>query len=396
MKRLRKSITPIIHKSTNAHTMGAKGDGTTDDLAAITALLGFNAVYFPSGTYRLTNKIILNNKSVLNISGDGNTVSIIKSDIATSLQFQYVTSDINISDIHFTTDLNNTANTNPLIFLNNIQSTNITFTRCRFSCPTTGGNAIAIWLFDYISSGVKFINCIFENIGRMGIEILNRLNINPLTTDAYTNYSITGCTFNNIGLAGLYGMGVSFSGKGSYCNISNNTFNNMLSIGIEGGFNNTLVDNNTFTGFTHSYESISCTTSVNTCAANVYTNNIDNNSGTANRWNFWALTGAIIRGNTLANGKMYFRDSSNATIDSNTITNNVDQTLYFEGASTNNNIINNHLDNIATSSAFNVWYYNTGANNNSLNNNTFKCALGKAWRQTSGSTGNTEANSTYL
>jgi hypothetical protein len=58
---------------------GAKGDGTTDDTAAIQAALnGSNQVYFPAGVYRVTSTITVPVNAVL--QGDGRRSAIIKVD----------------------------------------------------------------------------------------------------------------------------------------------------------------------------------------------------------------------------------------------------------------------------------------------------------------------------
>jgi len=69
---------------TNVKTYGAKGDGNTDDAAAINA--AYNAVknkalktlYFPEGTYLLGSKFLMNGSGSVRIKGDGMGTSIIK------------------------------------------------------------------------------------------------------------------------------------------------------------------------------------------------------------------------------------------------------------------------------------------------------------------------------
>ena len=61
---------------TNVQTMyGAKGDGTTDDTAAIQAALNdlgsaTTTLYFPAGTYLITKTLNLSNKIYVNIIGE--------------------------------------------------------------------------------------------------------------------------------------------------------------------------------------------------------------------------------------------------------------------------------------------------------------------------------------
>ena len=57
---------PPINTWTNIRTLGARGDGTTDDTEAIrNAIAGHKAVYFPSGQYRVTDTILLRPDTIL-------------------------------------------------------------------------------------------------------------------------------------------------------------------------------------------------------------------------------------------------------------------------------------------------------------------------------------------
>ena len=65
----------IANNELNIKQIGAKGDGITDDTSFIKkALLKVQNIYFPSGTYNLTDIIDINNK---NIRGDGYETTII-------------------------------------------------------------------------------------------------------------------------------------------------------------------------------------------------------------------------------------------------------------------------------------------------------------------------------
>lgn len=57
---------PPMEKWANVHALGAKGDGTTDDTAALRAAIAQEAVlYFPSGTYRVSDTLTLKPDTVL-------------------------------------------------------------------------------------------------------------------------------------------------------------------------------------------------------------------------------------------------------------------------------------------------------------------------------------------
>ncbi len=66
----------------NVKSSGATGNGSTDDTASINSALAFLAarggvIYFPSGRYRMSSKLVLPDKRVT-IVGDGTGISIIE------------------------------------------------------------------------------------------------------------------------------------------------------------------------------------------------------------------------------------------------------------------------------------------------------------------------------
>lgn len=91
------------HPWVNIKDHGAVGDGTTDDTAAINeAVSAGNIIYFPRGTYRTTNRIVLreSNKILIGepgaaIYGDGNH-SIIAGDVNTDDPTDFYLHDITI------------------------------------------------------------------------------------------------------------------------------------------------------------------------------------------------------------------------------------------------------------------------------------------------------------
>jgi sugar lactone lactonase YvrE len=59
-------VLPPMNTWANIHTLGASGDGATDDTEAIRkAIAGHKAIYFPSGQYRVTDTIVLRPDTIL-------------------------------------------------------------------------------------------------------------------------------------------------------------------------------------------------------------------------------------------------------------------------------------------------------------------------------------------
>jgi hypothetical protein len=57
---------PVMEKWVNVHTLGVKGDGTTDDTAALQAAIAQHPVlFFPSGNYRVRGSLVLKPDTVL-------------------------------------------------------------------------------------------------------------------------------------------------------------------------------------------------------------------------------------------------------------------------------------------------------------------------------------------
>ena len=263
-----------------------------------------------------------------------------------------------ISDIDFTSTINNQLNLDSLLLFNDCDIDGLTFTRCRFSAPLSGGNGVSFWQLTKLMKNVNFIDCIFENIGRMGLEVLNRFT--DKTIKGYSNINIINCIFNNLGLAKLYGMGSSFSGLGELVTVKDSFFSNILNIGVEGAFINSEVSGNSFNGFNANSTGISCTFNIQ-CMGNKFLNNIDT-SIEKTKWNLWNQNGAIISGNQINNGQFYLRASNLCDINTNKINISLGNTIFFEGNSTGNSIKSNILNN-------KICFYGSSVTNNVMSNN---------------------------
>ena len=89
-------LLPPMQEWVNVRTLGAKGDGSDDTAALQAAIDGHRVLYFPSGTYRVTNTLRLRADSVLigfnpittlitvtdeaaNFTGEGEAVPVVES-----------------------------------------------------------------------------------------------------------------------------------------------------------------------------------------------------------------------------------------------------------------------------------------------------------------------------
>lgn len=83
----------------NVMWFGAKGDGTTDDTAAIQLAINHGATYIPLGTYRVTSSLVL--PSNAKVRGAGINKTVIKSDVIGDSLFKTTTETtyINLSDM---------------------------------------------------------------------------------------------------------------------------------------------------------------------------------------------------------------------------------------------------------------------------------------------------------
>ena len=126
------------------------------------------------------------------------------------------------------------------------EAADIKFIDCDF--VTAKSNGFSGWcvLDTGAITDVNFERCTF-NTGRMGIEFVNHLEDK---VRRYKNVTIKDCLFKTFGTV-EYPMGISFSGYGEECFVSNNTFysSNTSAIGIElVGCSDSKFDGNKFEG----------------------------------------------------------------------------------------------------------------------------------------------------
>lgn len=184
---------------------GAKGDGTTDDAAAINAAYaalisgsasGSGSLYFPTGTYKINSKLdftLGNATTTLNIYGDGNSASVIVPNFVSGNAIEVIDTpvfnmmDMGVSQLSISRDassflvyvsdcviasINNIAANCFLGGLFSINSTTfLTMSNCQGdSNDGTGGNNC---LYFAGTSGAHISNCQFR--------------VGPFGTGGYTN-----------------------------------------------------------------------------------------------------------------------------------------------------------------------------------------------------------------
>jgi hypothetical protein len=223
----------------------------TIDWAAIQkALNNTNVqVLVPSGTYVLgINGTLRVSVTNVNLYGVG-TSSLITSSLTQNILFLATCSNVSFTDIGFSTTITTSAS-EPVVKTNETTITDVTFKRCFFSAPNSPANGFAgnNTNLTNITNNIRFLECRFENCGRMGIEFVNHREPPHLIVYRCRGIVVDKCTFKNIG-SFVNGMGVSLSGYGMNCIITNNTFDNVqLCIEII-GFSNTTIAYNKFRNF---------------------------------------------------------------------------------------------------------------------------------------------------
>jgi parallel beta-helix repeat protein len=192
----------------NVQTYGAKGDGVTDDAAAIQAAInaaaGVGPVYLPSGTYLVNNSCKLPSHS--RIYGDGDTSlltpgpSFLSSgrpaplEAAGSTFSNIIIENLNVQgnstnargahniSLHATTTLSN-------IIVRNLTSCNAGSTGVLIECDTTGSDILidSVEASNNVNDGIEvcsvglisnctIVNCHCNNNARSGIDLASNCN----------------------------------------------------------------------------------------------------------------------------------------------------------------------------------------------------------------------------
>ena len=225
----------------------------TIDWAAIWKAMNTTNVQIlvPNGTYELGNNEILINSTNVNLHGVGNT-SIITSSLKQTIITIQGSSNLVFTDIGFTSTSSLMNDQHPVVHSYSYSGTvsNVIFNRCFFSSPNSNSNGFTGWALSNSArvTNIHFIQCIFKDCGRMGIEFVNHQDPPLESVYRFRGIVVDRCVFTNIG-SKIYGMGVSLSGYGSNCAITNNIFDNVqLCIEVI-GFSNTTIAYNKFRNF---------------------------------------------------------------------------------------------------------------------------------------------------
>jgi len=247
----------------NVQTFGAVGDGVTDDTVAIQAaidaivLAAKGVLLFPPGTYKITAELTAAFTDTL-VTGKGATLT---GSFGYGLLKLLATTNTVIEHIVFNnTHTNAVEDTGKsVVYSANVAIDNLTIRDCTFKCPNAYTSAFTIYArtstADTTGSikGLKIVNNLFENVGRICITLMNR----STTADAYNatrDILVENNRVETSGAAGANGFFISLDGSGSKVSISNNHIKDALLIGIENtGWTDCVYERNIFSGTANKY-----------------------------------------------------------------------------------------------------------------------------------------------
>lgn len=226
------------------------------DWAAFSKAIQSNrTIFVPAGTYQFGANTLFIQGSNIKIHGTGQTslltTSVLPNNTVSGMIQIGNCSNLIFEDLGFSSTSvygsQNVDNYYGLLWSQNRNLSQIIFQRCYFTAPTANTNAIKIINeSSQIADNIECIDCIFQDLGRMGVEFQNHNDGTLLAR--YRGFKSDRCVYKNIGLI-ANGMAVSLSGIGENCIISNNTFDNCR-IGLElVGPNDTTVISNKFLNF---------------------------------------------------------------------------------------------------------------------------------------------------
>jgi hypothetical protein len=249
----------------NVKHYGAKGDGTTNDVASIQAAIDAAAVnggtvYLPPGTYQLASSFTLNPpgdgvalllKSRVHLRGAGRDATILRltPNDTSAIHMEYGGSDITVSDL--TCDLSQVANreTDGIKTVNckrvHVQNVSVRYGRMGFQCiqsqdvqyvnciardqmrNTSGGASAGFSAADNVTyfgnTRIQYVNCISLNSEDFGFTV-----VGASSSLIATDISLTNCIAYRTGFdsAGSHTAGVSgyaFQFSNAQVNVVNGT-----------------------------------------------------------------------------------------------------------------------------------------------------------------------------
>lgn len=177
----------------NVKWFGAKGDGTTDDAAAVNSAMSSlpsagGRIYFPSATYLLASTITFLGLRDITFEGDGalsggaTTATIITSSASSQALLYDSCTGIKLKDIYF-----EQTNSVPIIITANTSHSpsNLVFERCQFEANSATASLELIYCQE-----LTFLSCIFGGTSTHSIS-------GPTNGTEYCNSAVfIGCSFN--------------------------------------------------------------------------------------------------------------------------------------------------------------------------------------------------------
>lgn len=153
-------------------SFGVKGDGVTDDTVALQAALDAKInLYFPPLSYRTSSALVAYDLPGTTWQAEGANI-ITTSDVALHIG---KATNAKITGLGLTTIKDDaTEHYAGVLTMDRPTIDGLTFTRCYYSAPKRGINGVKVILDDQPAGSfkrVKWIDCTFKNIGRMGLEV---------------------------------------------------------------------------------------------------------------------------------------------------------------------------------------------------------------------------------
>jgi hypothetical protein len=251
----------------NVKLYGLKGDGSTDDRAALNTLLNTTAptgstIYFPPGTYNISSVISVSNK-YFHFIGNQATLAM--------------TANSQILDMRSTVALTGAGS-------------RWTFKGLKFDGTGTGGGQSGLYFAQY--SGLFEINdCLFTDFGNAGIAVASTENASTTQAGSFGGI-VSNCRFyNNV-------TGISLLDRGEYVQIVGcQMVANTKAINTLGG--NAIIDGNTIS---YNGTAIEISSGTNSGKDIISDNHITHNTTNLNAHNLASTQGLYLDNNHIISG----------------------------------------------------------------------------------------------
>lgn len=321
---------------------GAKFDGTTDDLAAWNAcILAAKAtgsyIFHSSGTsFVSAPPSILSGVSIFGC-GESSVLSCSDANGSVIKAGEALTGNV-FGNLNWKCTTATGGGDSSGMFLNGTFSSthynmfDVLFDNIYFNqtsnCNTNGVKIFLAEGNNVTCAGLRFRNCKFINIRRMGLEIFDG---NADTTVRMTDLLIEGCEYSNIG-GGTFGYGASVSCNAVGVRVANNDFDTLVGTNIE------IVSpvNFTITGNTmRNASSVGILVSKGNMQATPAHGVISGNTFNGNDTNYGIhiFNGSKIKliGNDVTGGNIYVQNSVGCSDAGNTITTILNLAMVYDG-----------------------------------------------------------------